>query len=660
MVGLGRYEKFKYLLPAVGFVLWFGMLSSIAAAGSGYVLSLEGGYNDTLLWRHKWLGISTTLVSILLFFLHQKRNSKIGRKFFFPIFTLLVILLGLTGHNGGSLTHGEDFLIEPFTMDRSIDSKQFNLDSALIFQDVIQPIFEAKCVGCHNESKVKGDLLMSSIDGLRKGGKSGAFLNAGSITNSLFLQRIILPLTEKKHMPPKGKSQLSKEEVSLLNWWVKEGAVFDKHIADVKLNDDVKNILNRRNEKYNSVLAQQVEFANKKHIDELITLGCQVEIIEQSKPFLSVSLAGNKNVDSKLISKLENIAEQTIDLDLSETNITDDLLPSFYKFPNLRKLFLQNTSITGQGFDVFKDLKFLEYLNIYNSAIDDKALRSLEESKSLKQIFLWQTSLSAEALQRFREERGEVVLNLGIDQSIFGQSNLSAPSILVEADVFIDSLLVEFKMNLSEVDLFYTLDGQNPDSSSNKYKSPFYVHQSSEIKVFAKKTGWVDSKLAEKTVVRSRYKIPKVRLDKDPNEKYKDKGVATLTDSKKGTTNFGDGGWLGYEQSNVTILLDMEALVDLSGVSISALEDTRSYIFFPKSIEILLSDDGKTYTSVAQKYIPTTQNFEEAKTSNFFVGFESQKSRYLKILVGSNMKNPDWHPAPGAPCWLFLDEILVN
>ena len=31
-----------------------------------------------------------------------------------------------------------------------------------------------------------------------------------------------------------------------------------------------------------------------------------------------------------------------------------------------------------------------------------------------------------------------------------------------------------------------------------------------------------------------------------------------------------------------------------------------------------------------------------------------------KIKVKSNLVNPSWHPAPGAPCWVFIDEIMVE
>jgi len=50
----------------------------------------------------------------------------------------------------------------------------------------------------------------------------------------------------------------------------------------------------------------------------------------------------------------------------------------------------------------------------------------------------------------------------------------------------------------------------------------------------------------------------------------------------------------------------------------------------------------------------------KSTTENFFLNFEEQQGQFLKVVVSSNLVNPSWHPAPGAPCWLFIDEILVE
>ena len=269
MEWIGRNEKYASLQPAVGFIIRIGMWSAILAAISGFLLSLEGGYNEAMLWWHKWLGMGTALISMVVYFLHKEKNSRLGEQLFFPIFGILMLFIGTTGHLGGSLTHGSDFLIEPFSNKKKKKTIVFsNMDSVMIFQDLVQPIFKQKCITCHNESKVKGELLMTTIEGFKDGGKTGAFFVAGYPEKSLFLQRANLPLEEKKHMPPKGKKQLSSDEITLLEWWIAEGGHFDKKIHELKKSDKIKTILAKYTESDKRVNDQDTVRFNRKFISD--------------------------------------------------------------------------------------------------------------------------------------------------------------------------------------------------------------------------------------------------------------------------------------------------------------------------------------------------------------------------------------------------------
>lgn len=69
---------------------------------------------------------------------------------------------------------------------------------------------------------------MSSIQGILKGGKSGKLFVTGKPEISLLLERIHLPLEDKKHMPLSGQPQLTDEEKMILTLWIKGNATFTK------------------------------------------------------------------------------------------------------------------------------------------------------------------------------------------------------------------------------------------------------------------------------------------------------------------------------------------------------------------------------------------------------------------------------------------------
>ena len=89
-------------------------------------------------------------------------------------------------------------------------------------------LLDSRCFKCHSHSagKNKGGLVMDSLAGLTTGGDGGAALIPGDPAKSLFLQNI-LETDPDVMMPPKG-DRLTKEEVTLLQDWVKAGATWPK------------------------------------------------------------------------------------------------------------------------------------------------------------------------------------------------------------------------------------------------------------------------------------------------------------------------------------------------------------------------------------------------------------------------------------------------
>ena len=106
-----------------------------------------------------------------------------------------------------------------------------------LFRTVIAPLLERRCVHCHGDDTLKGNLSITSLGALVRGGKSGPAVEPGEPDESLLIEKIS---GDKPEMPQKGQP-LEKEQVAALRQWVKEGARWpdgvvlrDRRIEDEK------------------------------------------------------------------------------------------------------------------------------------------------------------------------------------------------------------------------------------------------------------------------------------------------------------------------------------------------------------------------------------------------------------------------------------------
>jgi uncharacterized membrane protein len=106
---LALNPKYASLHGAISIALFWGMLSAVLSCISGYLLSQTGDYDEELVNTHKWFGIATASISLIAYLFNRWENV-----FAKWVILLMVPSIIITGHLGGSLTHGSDYLIKGF------------------------------------------------------------------------------------------------------------------------------------------------------------------------------------------------------------------------------------------------------------------------------------------------------------------------------------------------------------------------------------------------------------------------------------------------------------------------------------------------------------------------------------------------------------------
>ena len=408
---LSRKEKYVPLQPAIGPALLCGMLSAMASAITGLLLSQSGEYATDTLNTHKWLGISVTIISGFFYFWKRKTPSNKNQN---TLAILLLILIIVTGHFGGTLTHGEGYLTQhlppPFRNwlgDYDATTQTIsNIEEAQVYQDIIAPILQTRCYACHGPQKQKGGLRMDVAAKFQKGGKDGAVFIAGKPDESEMFRRVSLKLSDEDHMPPEGKPQLTENEIALLHWWIATGASFDKKVKELQITGEIKSALaalqqqNSPSQPTSEFPTEKVEPADALVMQKLKDAGVLVLPLAKDTHYLEATFF---NADSVNVKLLEPLAKQLISLNLSGTTITDSACVTLAKLTQLRKLHLQNTGITDAGLGQLQTLAQLRYLNLVGTKITAKSFSALSGLKNLQQLYLYQTPIDSAAFVQLRK-----------------------------------------------------------------------------------------------------------------------------------------------------------------------------------------------------------------------------------------------------------------
>lgn len=647
-----KEEKFN---DAIRWGVGFASLCALASVGTGLLLSNEGGYETEALNWHKYMGIGMTFLSLILFWALSP-NSNGGKKILTPIFVILIAALTATGHFGGNLTHGEDFL---FTSPEDDEVVIEDIQKAKVYDDIVHPMLKSKCVSCHNPSKLKGELLMTTYENLMKGGENGVIISLEDPESSELIRRIHLPMNDKKHMPPKGKRQLDDDDLDLLQWWIDNKACPTCVVSELTQDEKIQNILATYGQSTVDPRLASLSPVGNAALTKLYEKGFNVNQVAEDNPFVYVRLKNNFDLERNSLSDLSSIKNNILEIDLSNSNLTNEMTKTLASFENVERIQLQKTGIGDNALDNLGELEHLKSLNLFSTNVTDEGLSQISEIPQLERLYLWQSQVTDEGVKAFNEKNPTIEVNYKIENAMFSSSNLSAPEIRVGNDIFFDSVVVSIFGTFEGTQIYYTLDGGDPDSTSILYENPIVLTESTEIRAFARKQEWLDSPISSKLVVSTGYKIQGITLVVPADKKYKGKGGSTLIDLEKGGEDFNDGKWLGFQAQHLEAVMELSEEEEIQSLYVSALSAPGSWIFFPRGISVSISTDGKNYKKAGGASYELKQSAGK-EFKSYDISFQPSKAKFIKLKVESILKNPSWHPNPGGKSWLFVDEIFVN
>lgn len=151
----------------------------------------------------------------------------------------------------------------------------------------------------------------------------------------------------------------------------------------------------------------------------------------------------------------------------------------------------------------------------------------------------------------------------------------------------------------------------------------------------------------------------KVTLKGKFNPQYNAGGAEGLIDGLHGNENWRKGRWQGYQSQNFECIIDMAQKTEITHLSSTYLQDTRSWILMPLRVDYYTSVDGKEFTLAGTVENTLPQNDYTIQIRNFSLEINPVTARYIKVVATNAGKLPQWHQgyADGGEAFIFVDEV---
>ncbi|SHK68106.1 Uncharacterized membrane protein [Reichenbachiella agariperforans] len=411
---------------AIVFALLLGVVSAVAASVLGFMLGTSGDYSPDMLDAHMWAGIVTTVVSAVALVLKVgwENFTKRQTQLYLGLLALVMTSLSATGHLGGNMTHGSDYLtyympFKPKTTDPLARPKVTDIQQAQLFGDLVHPIITNKCKSCHNQDKKKGGLSLSSIEDYLKGGKHGSLIVAGDPSSSELFHRVTLPSDHEEIMPPDGKTPLTKEEIAIIKFWLETGnADFDTLLVALDPDEEISNIallqLQLGAEAGQSQLDLDTVSLDK--IERLTALGYEVRELAAGSHAYEVTLNGTKIMKENRLHHHEALGllkNNILSLKMRNCDLKDIDLEILSDMPVLQHLDLSQNTISDSGIQSLQHLPQLKCLNLYATQVTTLTIEHVAAWPQLSTVYIWQTNIDKESLASLRETHQNINLISG-------------------------------------------------------------------------------------------------------------------------------------------------------------------------------------------------------------------------------------------------------
>ena len=222
-----------------------------------------------------------------------------------------------------------------------------------------------------------------------------------------------------------------------------------------------------------------------------------------------------------------------------------------------------------------------------------------------------------------------------------------------------NALDVEFS-TLADSPIYYTLDGSEPTTSSTEYVGKFTVKEDAKIKAAAFANGKLSSKIFSEEIKLSKSSYKPITLFTTAARNYDYNGAPLLVDGLYGGSNYKTGRWIGFQGTDLVVVIDMLEPTEISEVKFNTNVVTGDWIFDAEEVIVETSNDNENFETIMSEKGLNVKDEHWQEVVNHKFSIDATTARYFKVTIKSLHEMPEWHGGKGRSAYVFVDEIALN
>jgi len=213
---------------------------------------------------------------------------------------------------------------------------------------------------------------------------------------------------------------------------------------------------------------------------------------------------------------------------------------------------------------------------------------------------------------------------------------------------------------LPELDIRYTTDGSKPGTGDQKYTQPLEVPGGTTVSARAFLDQQPYGSVTSFDLLGHKALGCTIETARPCADRYNGGGPDALVNGIRGSNEFRDGNWQGFEARDLETVIDLGESTTIRRIGLGCLQQANSWIFMPLRVDYAVSVDGADFVSIGRVDNSTSPKEADVVLDEFTLEFEPTEIRYLRVIAINRNTCPEWHYAAGGAAWIFVDEIIVE